>query len=205
MDHKVKDVQELYNSSTNLYDNVVVKGDASAETMLEDLNSAITNLKENWKGADAGINIEQVIKIHNTLVKVRNDLAGLACDASKVAAHYREIQINNQATFLPTLEGLTYTEKNNMEDYEDTADTIDINPEADAGRRDIEAVVNSIDTFISSVQKAHKEILDNWTQGTGRNQADESFTEFINNSQVYKKELTDVATSIANALKNYSF
>ncbi len=205
MDHKVRDVQELYTSSTDLYDNVVVKGDASAETMLEDLNSAITNLKENWKGADAGINIEQVIKIYNTLIKVRNDLANLACDASKVAAHYRDIQINNQATFLPTLEGLTSTEKNNMEDYEDTADTIDINPEAESGKRDIESVVNSIDTFISNVQKAHKEILDNWTQGTGRNQADESFTEFISNAQVYKKELTDVSTSIANALKNYSF
>ena len=92
-----------------------------------------------------------------------------------------------------------------MEDYEDTADTIDINPEAEQGKKDIEAVVNAIDTFITNVEKAHKEILDNWTQGTGRNQADESFTEFINNANVYKKELTDVATSIANALKNYSF
>ena len=205
MDHKVKDVQELYTSSTDLYDNVVVKGDSSAETMLEDLNSAITNLKENWKGADAGINIEQVIKIYNTLVKVRNDLAGLSCDASKVAAHYREIQINNQATFLPTLEGLTSVEKNKMEDYEDTADTIDINPEAEQGKKDIESVVGAIDTFINNVEKGHKAILDNWTQGTGRDQADESFTEFINNANVYKKELTDVATSIANALKNYSF
>ncbi len=57
MNHKVTNVEELYESSKDLYDNVVVKGDASAETMLEELNNAITNLKANWKGADAGINI----------------------------------------------------------------------------------------------------------------------------------------------------
>ena len=62
MDHKVKDVQGLYTSSTDLYDNVVVKGDASAETMLEDLNNAITNLKENWKEEDGELTDEAVNK-----------------------------------------------------------------------------------------------------------------------------------------------
>lgn len=204
MNHEVKLVGELHESARSLYDNVVVKGDASAETMLEDLNSAVNNLKENWKGADAGLNIQRVIEIHNILVKVRNDLASLACDASKIAANYREIQITNGVDF-PELEILTSTDKSPLEEYINTDDTIYIQPEADQGRVNIESVVNSIDTFIANVQQKYDEIMSNWTKGTGREVADESFHSFLENTQKYKNELNNVAESIANALKNYSF
>ena len=96
MDHKVRDVQELYTSSTDLYDNVVVKGDASVETMLSDLEAAIKNLKENWKGIDTGEKIQEVIGVYNALVTVRNDLANLASDSSGVVSYYRDIQIANE-------------------------------------------------------------------------------------------------------------
>ena len=48
MDHKVTIVQELYDYAEELYNNVVVKGDCSAENMLQDLSTAITNLKDNY-------------------------------------------------------------------------------------------------------------------------------------------------------------
>ncbi len=204
MDHRVERVQELYDDTKELYDNVVVKGDFSAENMLIDLNEAITNLKQNWKGIDAGGKIEEVIVIHNALVKVRNDLAKLACESAKVACNYRRIQVANGAN-LKDLEPLTATDKEVLEDYSDTRDTIDINPEAEIGKNHIDAVVSVIDKFIQNVRVKYDAIMSNWTKGTGRDTARESFESFINNAETYKKTLNDVSTSVSTALKNYSF
>ena len=62
-----------------------------------------------------------------------------------------------------------------------------------------------MDTFITNVNTKYNEIMDNWTQGTGRNNADQAFTEFLNKAAEYKKTLTGVSDTIANALKNYTF
>ena len=202
--NKVDRVQDLYVSSEELYNNVVLKGDCSAENMLEDLGNAITNLKTYWHGADAGINIQKVINIYNSLVGVRNALATLSCDSSAVAELYRNIQIANGVS-MPEITRLNCTDKGKLEDYVDTKDTIDISPEAEQGKTNIEAVVNSIDTFITSVKTKYDEIMGNWTEGPGRNNADEAFTEFLNKAAEYKKDLNGVSDTIANALKNYSF
>lgn len=205
MDHKVTIVQELYDYAEELYNNVVVKGDCSAENMLQDLSTAITNLKDNWKGIDAGGKIQEVITVYNALVKVRNDLARLACESSKVAVNYRQIQLANGAPGLKELVPLEYTEKGVLEDYEDTLDTIDINPSAEVGKNHIDLVVASIDTFIQQVSAKYDGIMHTWLSGTGRDSANESFQEFLSNAEKYKNMLNDVSTSIANALKNYSF
>lgn len=204
LNHKVDRVQDLYNSSEELYNNVVIKGDCSVENMLEDLGNAITNLKTYWHGADAGLNIQKVITIYNSLVEVRNALASLACDSSGVAELYRNIQIANGVN-MPEIQRLHYSDKGKLEDYTDNKDTIDISPEAEQGKNNIEAVVNSMDTFITNVNTKYNEIMDNWTQGTGRNNADQAFTEFLNKAAEYKKTLTGVSDTIANALKNYTF
>ena len=78
----------------------------------------------------AGYRIQEVIGVHNAMVSVRNALAQLAVDSSKVAANYREIQNANGAG-LDTLSTLNYELKNRLGDYSDTADTIDINQSAD--------------------------------------------------------------------------
>ena len=62
MNHKVNNVQGLYSSATDLYNTIVVGGDASADSILTDLHNGIENLKANWKGIDAGKKIEEVIE-----------------------------------------------------------------------------------------------------------------------------------------------
>ena len=61
MNHKVNNVQQLYVSATELYNNIVVGGDASADTIITNLTEAIENLKQNWKGVDAGLKIQELI------------------------------------------------------------------------------------------------------------------------------------------------
>lgn len=204
MNHKVNNVQNLHETATTLYNNVVVNGENSADSILNNLNQGIENLKTNWKGKDAGLRIEEVIKVHNAMVSVRNALASLAVDSSKVAANYREIQNANGAG-LETLTTLSFEAKTMKEDYSDTADTVDINPSAEAGKNFIDSANNALEPFVSVVKTKYDELMQNWTAGTGRDAAQEAFDSFIANANKYRETLSEVSANITKALQNYTF
>lgn len=202
--HKVNNVQQLHETAFDLYQNVVVNGDASADTILNDLDEGIENLKANWKGKDAGLRIEEVIKVRNAMTEVRNVLANLAVDSSKVATYYREIQNANGAG-LEDLTTLNFETKTKLGDYTDTNDTIDINPSAETGKSKIDKVNSSIDSFASMVRSKYDELMQNWTSGTGRDSAQEAFDSFLSNVNRYKEVLSEVSSNITKALQNYKF
>lgn len=204
MDHRVNNVQKLHDDAVKLYNNVVVGGEASADAILNNLSQGIENLKINWKGKDAGLRIQEVITIHNEMVTIRNVLAQLSVDSSKVAANYRKIQKANGVgdDFLGEL---SFEAKTRKADYSDTADTININPNAEAGKRFIDTANGAIDQFISNVKLKYNDIMDNWQAGTGRNNAQVAFDEFIAKANMYKQTLSDVSTNITKALQNYTF
>ena len=204
MNHKVNNVQNLHETATTLYNNVVVNGENSADSILNNLNQGIENLKTNWKGKDAGLRIEEVIKVHNAMVSVRNALASLAVDSSKVAANYREIQNANGAG-LETLTTLSFEAKTMKEDYSDTADTVDINPSAEAGKNFIDSANNALEPFVGVVKTKYDELMQNWTAGTGRDAAQEAFDSFIANANKYRETLSEVSANITKALQNYTF
>lgn len=205
MNHKVNSVQTLHDDAMALYNNVVIGGaDTSAETLINNLNSGIQTLKSCWEGKDAGVQIQNVVSVHNALVGIRNALAQLAMDSSKIASNYRDIQNANGAG-LETLSVINCDTKIVMEDYSDTRDTINITPEANNGKAKIDAANNSMDGFISEVSKYYNSIMENWTVGTGRDNAVQAFDSFIANSNQYKEILSQVSTSIATALQNYTF
>lgn len=205
MNHKVNSVQTLHDDAMALYNNVVIGGaDTSAETLINNLNSGIQTLKSCWEGKDAGVQIQNVVSVHNALVGIRNALAQLAMDSSKIASNYRDIQNANGAG-LETLSVINCDTKTIMEDYSDTRDTINITPEANNGKAKIDAANNSMDGFISEVSKYYNSIMENWTVGTGRDNAVQAFDSFIANSNQYKEILSQVSTSIATALQNYTF
>lgn len=201
MNHRVKNVTELYGDAHSLYDDVVL---GKADTIINNLQVGIDILKQNWKGMDAGVQIQDVVVVHNAFVELRNALAELARDSSDVAIDYREIQIINRAN-ADSLNRITITTKSVMEGYVDNSDTININPEASNGKQKLDAANGMINDFVAQVRTYYAKIMDNWTQGPGRNNADGAFTDFISKSNSYVETLNSVSSSISSALSNYSF
>ena len=200
MNHKVEDVGLLYDDAKILF-NTIVKEDA--DTIINDLNSAITTLKNSWKGADAGVQINNVVDVYNGMVEVRNALAHLAVDSSLVAVNYRDIQRLNSAN-LDALQPVELDlEIPRMEPYSDTKNTIDITTEAVDGRAKLDSTNDAYDDFKTAVDRQYNAIMDNWQAGPGRNNADKAFTEFMDNASKYKQILEDVSKSITTALANY--
>ena len=200
MNHKVKDVGQVYADAKTLYE-VVVK--EQADGIIADLNSAINTLKETWKGVDAGVQINNVVDVYNGMAAVRNALAGLAKDSSVVAANYRDIQRLNSAS-IDELEPISVERTvPPMEPYSDNRDTIDITPEAVNGKNKLDSTNDSYEAFKAAVDRQYNAIMDNWQAGPGRNNAEGAFSEFMSNANKYKQTLEDVSGSIVTALSNY--
>ena len=204
MNHKVNNVQMLHEDAMYMYNTLVMGGDNSADAILHNLSQGIENLKTNWKGKDAGFRIQEVIGVHNSMVSVRNALAQLASDSAKVAANYREIQNANGAG-LETLSLINYDAKTFLGDYSDTADTIDINPGAEAGKNFIDVANNMIDTFKTDVKFRYQYIMENWTVGAGREAAQGAFDSFLANANKYRETLSETTNNITKSLQNYTF
>jgi len=203
MNHKVNSVAQLHTDAMALYQNVVAGGaDTSAATIIQNLASGIEILKGCWKGKDAGVQIQNVVEVHNAMVKVRNTLEMLCSEATKIASRYRDIQNSNGAG-METLTVLSPSSMGFKEDYTDVSDTISINDEANNGKQKIDNANNNIEGFITDVKKYYGLIMDNWTAGTGRDQAKSAFEEFISKSNQYKETLATVSTSITTAIANY--
>lgn len=203
MNHKIDNVTNLYDSAKKMYNYCVVGSDgSSADALLNSLKNGIENLKQNWKGIDAGIQINDVITVYNATVEVRNSLANLAAESSKVAVLYREIQ-NSSSSSLETLTAVTFTPVSPMAGYTDTADTIDINPQTLTGKSYIDGVASALDEFKNSVSTYYEEITNNWTAGPGREEALGAFQTFAASVNKYQEILNTVSSNITQALRNY--
>lgn len=199
--HRINAIGDLHHDSEKLYTDAVV---GQADNIIRDLSTAITNLKENWKGADAGVNIKDIIDIHDEIVQVRNDLANLAHDSNAIAVGYRRIQTGNRAN-LGELNQISVTEKQkDKSNYSDTADTIYITPEAAGGKDLVLSAMNNIDSFVTTAKMYKDAILGNWFEGPGRERADDSFNNFEKNSKAKQQKLEEVAETIAKAIDSYS-
>lgn len=200
LDHGIKNVEDLYMDSRELYNTAVM---SKADSIIGDLTSAINNLRENWKGADAGVNITDVIEICREITEVRNRLADLARDANAIAVMYRKIQEGNRANLgdLPPVS--TVSRELYKNDYSDTADTIYIRPEAAVGKESIGTAAKDIQAFVDSARLYKNKILDNWYMGPGRNQADDAFDAFDKSSKVKQAKLEEVAQIVGKAVDSY--
>ena len=200
LDHGIKNVEDLYMDSRELYNTSVM---SKADSIIGDLTSAINNLRENWKGADAGVNITDVIEICREITEVRNRLADLARDANAIAVMYRKIQEGNRANLgdLPPISIVSRELYKN--DYSDTADTIYIRPEAVVGKDSIGTAAKDIQAFVDSARLYKNKILDNWYMGPGRNQADDAFDAFDKSSKAKQAKLEEVANIVGKAIDSY--
>ena len=203
MTHRVNSVQTLHDDAYALYTNVV-KGteNFSADGIINSLYDGIINLKNTWKGKDAGIQIQNVIKVYNSLVGIRDTLATLAAVTSQIAANYRAIQNANGAG-LESFGVIVPDSRSILPDYVDTSDSISIIPEATEGKAKIDSASVEIERFIAQATKYYGNIMQNWTSGSGREELVLKFESFLSNSNNYKEALNSVSTSIKNSLSNY--
>jgi uncharacterized protein YukE len=197
---EVNDLDGLYEQSKDLYNKVVCE---KADTIIDDLDKAIDILQNSWGGADAGVQINNVVGVFNNMLTVRNALANLAKNAVDVAVYYKDIQFANRANKGEYQSINIADHKTPKADYVDERDIISINEESLKGKDLLDAVVDLFDEFRATVESYYNDIMSKWTAGTGRDVAVNAFEDFSKSASKYKQILSDVSQSISEAINNY--
>lgn len=202
-DYDLDSKEELYATARDLLYDVVMGGPASADSILNDLKMAINNLKENWKGKDAGIRIQQLIDVYNQMIVLRKDIGGFAVDAGNVVLIYSSIQGANGAQG----DGFTklgFDEKTVEQPYSDLSDAVKINSMAAVAKRSIDSACNSLSTFKTNFDNKYLTMAGNWRKGPGRVKAEALYDNLEAKVSNFQSTLMDVSNELDKALKNYS-
>ena len=204
MEHKVNSVGDLHRSAVSLFNNMVVgTNPSSAAMMQQNLREGIEALKNSWEGMDAGTQINNVVTVYNGIVGIKNLLASLSAETSKIAADYRGIQIANGAKIEELVKIREQEAEPFMPEYTDTRDTVNITQAAVNGKNKIDAANGAMDEFIAKVKTSFNEIMQNWVAGPSRNEAQQAFDDFMSKVPRYKQTLEEVSKSVTTALQNY--
>jgi len=201
MDQSIENLDSLYDSTVNIHSNILGQ---TGEHILEDLYNAINNLKNNWHGRDAGVQIQGLTTVYNEFIDIYNDLQFISVGMSKVCRNYRNIQIAYK-TQKEEKNVLTHNEKEHMPNHVDADDRIDINVAVKNSVNMLENAISSYEDFMNKNKMTYNDIINNWTIGYGRDKLLDLYDSFFNREEVYKKGLNTVTNSIRTALDNYVF
>ncbi len=202
MIHRIKSVGKLYNDTITAQKKIV---EGSAVDVLSNIEKAINNFKENWKGKDAGIRIQELILTYNEMIDVRNNLALICAGLTRVAKGYHEVNnLIKKPKKEEELVRLRYEAQRRLEEYSDNRDLIDINENVLVGLKHIDIARSALDTFIKDVSDFHTVVLENWEEGAGRDQLIHKFNLFINDMGRFEEALIDTSNNVHRALENYS-
>ena len=203
MNHSVSSVEELYEDAKSLMELCDSTSESGASAIINNLDSAIDVLKNNWEGKDAAVQIQNLIEVRNIVANLRNELAKLATAASKIASLYRSVQViaGSGEGELSPLEGFPVS---TLDNYEDERDTIKINANAHEALSYISGASVSLSGFAGQVQTYYNAILNNWTAGVTRDVIQSVFDTFISNVKSYQSVLSTVSSTVSNAINRYS-
>ena len=201
MDQSIENLDSLYDNTVNIYSNILGQ---TGEHILENINGAINDLKTNWHGRDAGVQIQGLTTVYNEFIDIYNNLELISVGMSKICRNYRNIQVAFK-TQKEEKNILTYNKKTHMLDYTDTDDRIDINEKVKNSVSKLESAISSYDSFMKQNKMMYDNIINNWTTGYGRDKLLDLYDSFFSKEEVYKEGLNIVTNSIKTALDNYVF
>ncbi len=197
---KFNNLDEGYNQCANLYNFVKDRGDK----IITNLNMNISDLEKHWQGDDATLHINGIIKVFNGLIQFVNSTI---IDTSFAAEKIIEVQRVRRANGGNSMVGdslpkadISYekkTEINGTNEY-------NCDPAAKSDYSNLVQICNDFESFSNTVVNYSEELMQNWIDGNGRVNVNNNFNEFRNNSDSYKKILSNAKESLNIAITNIS-
>lgn len=200
MNINVRDLDLGYNQCEEL--NTLSK--TSGANLIGNLGTDINNLKAHWKGTDATVHINNLIKVYDALVALVTDAKGVTATAGAAISAIQDVRRANGGSGnvggpldynAPDSSSLGVVEATN-EYYCD--------PSARADYSLLEQICNDYSNFINKFRSQKDSLMSNWTAGANRENAVKVFDEFDTNSETYNKYLTSAKENLSIAVNNIS-
>lgn len=204
MVHEISSLEELISSSTNV---VNVDAKVTAKNVLDKLNQAYTILgvNENWKGKDAGAQINNIVEVYNAMAKYHYNLADLGTYVfNDIAVKYREIQSQNGASVEVPAKFATPEQVAAISYQPDQRDVVEIkDDEANNAVADLDEAVKGLEELISAFKNDFSVITTNWKSGPKREEFMSEFQDFESNIKGFEEKLNEAKEHVSRAVANY--
>lgn len=203
LNHKVENVQQLLDDSKMLLTKTTNGNVNSAYSIINDLETAYNTLVGCWKGMDAGVQINNIVQVHNAMVTFRAKMADMAVYAYSIGVDYRKIQNSNGAAVDVPSNLSDDATASVLPEYQDNSDTVDITPTANDAKLKVDNAKSSFEDLNNNFENLKNSILNNWVAGDRHEEFEGAFIDFKSSFAKYQELLENASQNITNALNNY--
>ena len=200
MNINVTDLDSAYTKCESL--NTLSKTDGGK--LLTNLETDITNLKNHWKGSDAKEHINNLIKVYNGLVAIITDAKAITSRAggSIISIHTARRSNGGSGNVGADLDGQA-PQSSSIAEVQETNEYF-CDPAAKTDYSLLEQICTDFDTFKTSFKTTKEELMSMWLAGADRETAVTKFSEFDENTTVYKTLLDSAKSDLNTAVSNLS-
>ena len=174
----------------------------SGEKLISSLDTDISNLKTNWKGNDATVHINNLIRVHDALVEVVTSAKAITAAAGAAMSALQKVRNANggSGTIGADLPG-NAPQYNTIQTVTETTEYY-CKPAAENDYNTLVEICNDFSTFKEDFSTRKSELLSNWTAGCDHETAVSKFNEFVENSDTYYTILTSAKDNLGIAVDN---
>ncbi len=176
----------------------------SGEVLLNRLSTNVANLKVHWVGEDATLHINNLIRVYNALGALLTDAISVTSSAGdKIIAIQRVRKSNGGSGMVGSELSKAAPNITTIAQVEPT-DKYFCDPAARNDYNELDSICGAYETFVNDFKGRANDLMANWTAGANREGAKALFDQFAENTDTYKKYLTDAKENLATAVSNLS-
>ena len=200
MDIDVRDLDLGYTQCEGLN----TKSKTTGEELLNKLLTNINSLKVHWIGEDATLHVNNLIRVYDSLGALLTDAILVTASAGdRIIAMQRVRSANGSGAMVGSELSKAAPNITTIAQAEPT-ERYFCDPAARNDYNDLVAICGEYEMFVNDFKTRADELMANWTSGADRPNALRLFNEFAENTDTYKKYLTDAKENLATAVSNLS-
>ncbi len=199
MDIDVRNLDNAYELCKQLNSLANDKG----SELISALENNVGGLKTNWKGSDATVHINNLIKVHDALVALVTDAKTLTGDAADLIIRIQQVRKSNGGSPVvgealskgaPASQALPLVE--------DTGEFF-VKPEAAGLASDLADICVKFNNFTTNFGNTKDSLFnEEWHAGGGRDNIKRCFEEFATHAEEYNGYLNNAKTNLETAVAN---
>lgn len=174
----------------------------SGENLINNLGTDINNLKVHWKGSDATIHINNLIKVYDALIAVVGDAKSLTSAAGSAMSAIQEVRrANGGSGVVGALLPNNAPDSAPIGNVDETTEYY-CDPAARADYTQLVQVCTDFVNFRNQFSSQKDTLMSNWTAGANREEAVSAFYNFESNADTYNTYLTGARDNLEIAVNN---
>ncbi len=173
------------------------------QNLVNNLKSLIGRLKNDWKGSDATLHINNLIDIYTGVATIVDNVHVVAHNASLSIVQAQEIRNSNGGG--GNVGVVIATGAGDIETIETVPPTTEFfcDPtKAPADLTTMTAEKGAFDRFCTEFSRLKEDLLSNWTSGSNRDKAVSDFEQFEADSAKYKNSFGEAEGNLSTAVSN---